>query len=72
MAAINMVFHLLNPGDHVVLSEDLYGGTVRLANDIYKKYGVKCDYVDTADLEKRQLPSRKKRNFSSLKRRPTR
>lgn len=52
MAAINMVFHLLNPGDHVVLSEDLYGGTVRLANDIYKKYGVKCDYVDTADLEK--------------------
>lgn len=52
MAAINMVFHLLNPGDHVVLSEDLYGGTVRLANDIYKKYGVKCDYVDTANLEK--------------------
>lgn len=52
MAAINMVFHLLNPGDHVVLSEDLYGGTVRLANDIYKKYGIHCDYVDTADLEK--------------------
>ncbi|XOQ26659.1 MAG: Cys/Met metabolism PLP-dependent enzyme [Mitsuokella multacida] len=52
MAAINMVFHLLNPGDHVVLSEDLYGGTVRLANDIYKKYGIHCDYVDTADLTK--------------------
>ncbi len=33
MAAINMVLHLFSPGDHLLLSEDLYGGTVRLAND---------------------------------------
>ena len=52
MAAINIALHLLNPGDHILLSEDLYGGTVRLVNDIYKKYGIKHDYVDTADLEK--------------------
>ena len=45
MAAINMVLHLLNPGDHILLSEDLYGGTVRLVNDIYKKYGLTYDYV---------------------------
>ena len=51
MAAINMVLHLLNPGDHILLSEDLYGGTVRLVNDIYKKYGLTYDYVNTADLE---------------------
>ena len=51
MAAINMVLHLLNPGDHILLSEDLYGGTVRLVNDIYKKYGLTFDYVNTADLE---------------------
>ena len=49
MAAINMVFHLLAPGDHVLLSEDLYGGTVRLANEIYNGYGITFDYVDTAD-----------------------
>ena len=51
MAAINMVLHLLNPGDHILLSEDLYGGTVRLVNDIYKKYGLTFDYVNTTDLE---------------------
>ena len=49
MAAINMVFHLLAPGDHVLLSEDLYGGTVRLANEIYNGYGITFDYVDTAN-----------------------
>ena len=49
MAAINMVMHLLQPGDHILLSEDLYGGTVRLANDIYSRYGIKAEYVDTAD-----------------------
>lgn len=50
MAAINMVFHTFRPGDHILLSEDLYGGTVRLANDIYTRYGVTADYVDTSDL----------------------
>lgn len=50
MAAINMALHLLQPGDHILLSEDLYGGTVRLVNDIYSAYGLTCDYVDTSDL----------------------
>ena len=49
MAAINMVFHLLAPESHVLLSEDLYGGTVRLANEIYRAYGLTFDYVDTSD-----------------------
>lgn len=50
MAAINMALHLLQPGDHILLSEDLYGGTVRLVNDIYSAYGLTYDYVDTSDL----------------------
>jgi cystathionine gamma-synthase len=49
MAAINMVLHLFSPGDHLLLSEDLYGGTVRLANDVYSSYGLQFDYVDTVD-----------------------
>ena len=49
MAAINMVLHLFQPGDHLLLSEDLYGGTVRLADEIYSGYGITLDYVDTAD-----------------------
>ena len=44
MAAINLVFALCAPGDHVLLPEDLYGGTVRLANDIYSRYGIAHEY----------------------------
>ena len=51
MAAINMVMHLFQAGDHVLLSEDLYGGTVRLASDIYSRYNIKFEYVDTSNLE---------------------
>ncbi len=50
MAAINLVLILFDPGDHVLLSEDLYGGTVRLANEIYGHYGIDFEYVDTTDL----------------------
>lgn len=49
MAAINLVMILFNSGDHVLLSEDLYGGTVRLANDVYGRYGINFEYVDTTD-----------------------
>ena len=50
MAAINLVLILFDPGDHVLLSEDLYGGTVRLANEIYGHYGIDFEYVDTTNL----------------------
>ena len=49
MAAINLVFALCKPGDHVLLPEDLYGGTVRLANDIYRRYGIAFEYIDQRD-----------------------
>ena len=49
MAAINLVFALCKPGDHVLLPEDLYGGTVRLANDIYRRYGISFEYIDQRD-----------------------
>lgn len=51
MAAINLVLKLFKPGDHLLLSEDLYGGTVRLANDIYSHYGIEFEFVDTTDME---------------------
>lgn len=51
MAAINLVFLLFSAGDHVLLSEDLYGGTVRLANDVYSQYGIEFEYIDTSDFE---------------------
>ncbi len=49
MAAISTVFRLLKPGDHVLLSEDLYGGTHRLACDIYEPYGIEFEYIKMSD-----------------------
>ena len=47
MAAIAAVFELLSPGDHVICSEDLYGGTTRYLNHVSAKNGVAVEFVDT-------------------------
>ncbi len=50
--AANMsVFSLLNVGDHIVMSDDIYGGTHRIVNDIFRKYGIEHTSVDLGDLE---------------------
>ncbi len=50
--AANMaLFTILNPGDHVLLTDDIYGGTYRIAGDIFTKYGCSFTYVDMTDLE---------------------
>lgn len=51
MAAISAVMELFEPGDHIVSSDDLYGGTPRLFDNISKKHGIDVDYADTSDLE---------------------
>ena len=50
MAAITVCFELFSPGDHILCTDDLYGGVVRLHNLINKKNGLLIDYVDTSDL----------------------
>ncbi|RPJ05232.1 MAG: aminotransferase class I/II-fold pyridoxal phosphate-dependent enzyme, partial [Deltaproteobacteria bacterium] len=50
MAAITTVLALLKAGDRVILSDDLYGGTYRLFNQVLSRYGLIGDYVDTGDL----------------------
>src|SRR5512140_3522226 len=47
MAAINAVMTLLKSGDHVVCSQEAYGGTPRLFNAILKNFGLEFTYVDT-------------------------
>jgi cystathionine gamma-lyase len=49
LAATDAVFHLLSAGDHVVLSDDLYGGTFRLADKVFKRLGIEQSYVDVTD-----------------------
>ena len=51
MAAVTAVFDLFAPGDHVICSEDLYGGVTRLVNTIGKKNGLMVDFVNTGDLD---------------------
>ena len=51
MAAITAVFELFAPGDRIVASADLYGGTVLLFDSISKKNGLILDLVDTTDPE---------------------
>ena len=49
MAAITTLLKVLRSGDHVLVSDDLYGGTYRLFSGIYTQYGIEFDYVDLAD-----------------------
>jgi len=49
MAAISAVMTLFRSGDHVLCSDDLYGGTYRLFEKILKGYGMRFDYVDMGD-----------------------
>lgn len=49
MAAIDAVFSLLEPGDHVVAGDSLYAETHDLLTDIYPTYGIDVSFVDTCD-----------------------
>lgn len=49
MSAVNAVLSMLKPGDHIIATDDLYGGTVRLIDQIFGIYGIKCSYVDTGN-----------------------
>ncbi len=49
MAAMNALMELFQPGDHIIASNDLYGGTIRIFNAINAKNGIQVEYLDTAD-----------------------
>jgi cystathionine gamma-lyase len=49
LAATTTVMLLLDPGDHVVFTEDVYGGTFRLFDKVFQRYGVTFTSVDPTD-----------------------
>lgn len=49
MAAIDCVIKMLNPGDEVISTNDLYGGTYRIFRTVFEKYGIKFHFVGMAD-----------------------
>ncbi len=52
MAAISSVLMLLNSGDHIVITDDVYGGTFRVIDKVFKRLGITATFVDTSDQEK--------------------
>src|SRR5438270_88581 len=51
MAAIDVVFRLLQSGDHVVAGENMYGGSYRLFSRVLEKFGLQFSYVDTSRVD---------------------
>lgn len=51
MAAVSTLMELFSPGDHIIATDDLYGGSYRLFNHISIKNGLIFDFVDTTDIQ---------------------
>ena len=62
LAATDCVMHLLDAGDHVVHSDDVYGGTFRIFDKVFKRQGLRfsaVDMTDPANVEKSIRPETK-------------
>lgn len=51
MAAIHAVFTMFNTGDHILLTDDVYGGTYRIFTKVLARLGIESTFVDTTDLD---------------------
>ena len=50
LAAIGTLLQLLQTGDHVICTDNVYGGTYRLADKVWRRFGLEFSFVDTSDL----------------------
>lgn len=51
LAAVDAVLKMLNPGDEVIATRDLYGGTYRIFNSVFKKYGIEFRFIPMDDVQ---------------------
>lgn len=51
MAAITAVVQLFSTGDHLILTDDVYGGTFRVMTKVFARFGINTTFVDTTNLE---------------------
>lgn len=51
LAAVDCLLRLFAPGDRLLVTEDLYGGTFRLLEKVYRPLGIEAVYADTSNLE---------------------
>lgn len=52
LAAMDAILKLLNPGDEIISTNDLYGGSYRLMVRVYERYGIKAHFMDLSDTKK--------------------
>ena len=52
LAAMDAVMHLLETGDHVLCCDDVYGGTFRLFDKVFRNFGIELTFIDMTDLER--------------------
>ncbi|TYR82332.1 bifunctional cystathionine gamma-lyase/homocysteine desulfhydrase [Priestia megaterium] len=50
MAAVTAVMMLFNSGDHIILTDDVYGGTYRVITKVLNRIGIDATFVDTSDI----------------------
>lgn len=52
MAAVMCAFSILHAGDHIILSDDIYGGTYEIAKTVFPQKNIKTTFVDLSDIRK--------------------
>lgn len=58
LATTDAILHTLKPGDHVVSCDDVYGGSFRIFDKVFKKLGIEFTFVDLSDLKKAEAAFR--------------
>ena len=51
MSAISAITQMLSAGDHIICSDDVYGGTFRLFDKVLKKFNLEFDFIDLTNLQ---------------------
>ncbi|MGL5512259.1 MAG: trans-sulfuration enzyme family protein [Sporomusa sp.] len=51
MAAITAILMLYRPGDHIIITEDCYGGTYRVLDKIFSRFGLTATFADTSNID---------------------
>lgn len=64
MAAIRLCMEMFDMGDHIICTDDLYGGSVRIFDSVGKTHGLEFSYVDTSDIS--QVEATIKENTAAL------
>lgn len=63
MAAVQTMITCFNPGDHIICTNNVYGGTYRLYEQVIKNYGLEFSYVDTSNFNELQSSVQKNTKF---------